>query len=472
VRAGVYVRISRDTAGEGLGVQRQESDCRDLAARLGWDVGELYVDNDLSASSGVRRPAYLRMLDDMAHGRISAVIAWHPDRLTRRPAELEQLIMLADDKGVKFSTCRSGEIDLSTSSGRLVARLLGAVARHEVELKGERQSAKMRQLAMDGRNTGGGSRPFGWNKDRMTLDRVEAQVIRDLAGMAIAGTTLSGLSRHLMAAEIKTAQGGDAWAAGVLKRMLMNPRLAGLSVYRGEIVGKGTWQPVLDEDTWRRVREALTYRGPARNNRGRVSLFQASIIRCGICGFSLLVARRGVELGKLRVYACRERSVVGRPGYGIACNRIAIKAEALEEDVVEQLLARLIHQRNQPMVRAAKGGSERDGSVAHVRDLADLEDLLKANSVDYADGIITRLEFMAIRSRLVEKIDGARDTLDASETPSVPGLTLDHMMTWWGAAGIEQKQAIVRGHIASVTISSHHGARAVYDYRRVSIEWR
>ena len=55
--AAIYVRISQDRGGAGLGVERQEHECRALAQRLGWTVVDVYCDNDLSAFSGRRRPA-------------------------------------------------------------------------------------------------------------------------------------------------------------------------------------------------------------------------------------------------------------------------------------------------------------------------------------------------------------------------------------------------------------------------------
>ena len=39
-RAAIYVRISQDRNGEGLGVKRQREDCLRLAKRLGWVVHE------------------------------------------------------------------------------------------------------------------------------------------------------------------------------------------------------------------------------------------------------------------------------------------------------------------------------------------------------------------------------------------------------------------------------------------------
>lgn len=54
----VYARISQDRSGDELGVTRQLEDCRAEAERRGWTVAEEYVDDDVSAFSGRKRPAY------------------------------------------------------------------------------------------------------------------------------------------------------------------------------------------------------------------------------------------------------------------------------------------------------------------------------------------------------------------------------------------------------------------------------
>ena len=125
--------------GHGLGVERQEQDCRELGARLGWTVVEVFADNDLSAYSGKRRPRYRAMLEAMPAGRIGAVLAWHTDRLHRSPIELEEYIAACNDgRDVPTHTVQAGPLDLSSPSGRMVARQLGAVARYESEHRSER----------------------------------------------------------------------------------------------------------------------------------------------------------------------------------------------------------------------------------------------------------------------------------------------------------------------------------------------
>jgi site-specific DNA recombinase len=85
LRAAIYVRISKDRTGAGLGVARQEEDCAALCRARGWQIVRVYVDNDVSASSGKPRPAWKELLADIKAGRVDAIVCWHVDRLTRSP---------------------------------------------------------------------------------------------------------------------------------------------------------------------------------------------------------------------------------------------------------------------------------------------------------------------------------------------------------------------------------------------------
>src|SRR5262245_194922 len=119
-RVALYARISKDRNGEQAGVTRQLDDCRALAERRGWTVVAEHVDNDISAYSGKRRPGYLALLDDLRHGDADAIVCWHPDRLTRNPRELEDLLDVIESRSLAVATVQAGDVDLSTSSGRAV----------------------------------------------------------------------------------------------------------------------------------------------------------------------------------------------------------------------------------------------------------------------------------------------------------------------------------------------------------------
>src|SRR3954447_6986645 len=162
--AAIYVRISRDKEGAGLGVERQEADCRALAERLGWPVVAGLVDNDISAASRRFPPGHQALLDAVRASRVRAVLAWHTDRLHRRPVELEEFISLAEGCDLQVQTVKAGDLNLSTPSGRMVARMLGAAARGEVDNTRERVRRKKQELAEAGKYRGG-PRPYGFRKD-------------------------------------------------------------------------------------------------------------------------------------------------------------------------------------------------------------------------------------------------------------------------------------------------------------------
>lgn len=205
--AGIYVRISDDTEGLRAGVRRQVEDCRELCELLGWRVVDVYEDNDRSAYRGKRRPEYERMLADIAAGRIDAVAAWHVDRLTRHPRELEEFIEMAEHAGVRLATF-DREIDLSTKDGQFHARILGAVARKDSDDKSRRIRRKHEELAREGKVGGGGHRPFGFETDRVTVNSVEASLIREAVERLLLGESIRSVLRLWEREGVVTPTGG------------------------------------------------------------------------------------------------------------------------------------------------------------------------------------------------------------------------------------------------------------------------
>ena len=190
VRAAIYTRISRDVRGDMLGVDRQRKDCLAFCKSRGWEAVEILTDDDVSAYSRRRvRRGYRRLLQLVKDGNVNAVVAWHPDRLHRSPVELEGFIDIVEASGAKVATVQGGDYDLATASGRMNARIVGAVARHESEHKSERIRAQREQLALAG-GFQGGRRPFGYTADGLTVVEAEAALIREAAERVLAGETL------------------------------------------------------------------------------------------------------------------------------------------------------------------------------------------------------------------------------------------------------------------------------------------
>lgn len=280
--AAIYVRISEDREGARLGVQRQAQDCRELALRLGWDVVALYEDNDISAYSGKARPGYKRLIESLSSGQADAVLAWHPDRLHRRPIELESFMELVEARQILVATVQAGELDLSTPSGRLIARQLGSVARYESEHKATRIRRAFAQRREMGRPHQG-RRLYGYNGTEIVED--EATHIRWAVDRLSQGAAWNAVVRDLNDRGAITST-GKQWDRHTLRRVLSNPRLVGQLVHGGAVVSKGAWQPILSQREWALLQERIAGGPPARGPAVRHLL--SGTLRCGSCGQGLL----------------------------------------------------------------------------------------------------------------------------------------------------------------------------------------
>ena len=236
--------------GAGINAAGQQADCRPLAATLGWTVAEVFTDNDISAYSGKPRPAYRRMLDAIRAGQVDAVLAWHTDRLHRSPTELEEYISICEPRSVPTHCVKAGPLDLTTPSGRLVARQVGAVARYEVEHMAERIRSQKAKATAAGQWTGGG-RPFGYSRDGMALVSAEVDAIKDGVRRVLAGESVYAITKAWQAT-VPPVRGGT-WHAQNVHRVLTRPRNAGLAAHHGEVVGAGSWPAIVSEDEHRAV---------------------------------------------------------------------------------------------------------------------------------------------------------------------------------------------------------------------------
>lgn len=283
----IYTRISADkgkgTDDAGLAVERQETLVRKMLDRKGWTAGQLYVDNDVSAAGKVKRPAYEQMLLDYQAGEFEAIAAYDLDRLWRVPSEFEALLELSEKQGLLLATV-GGDADLSTSNGRLYARIKVAVAKDELEKRSARQKAKFAQNRMAGKNHWQGRRPFGLELDG-TLNQREAEAIRHVADMLLGGATQAACMAYLDENEIRTTW-GNPWKREPFKRTLLHPRLIAKLEHEGELI-PGNWEPVLDEDTWRAVGQVLKTRASRAVKQTEREYTLSGVARCAECGSSV-----------------------------------------------------------------------------------------------------------------------------------------------------------------------------------------
>jgi site-specific DNA recombinase len=436
-RTAIYTRISQDREGAGLGVERQEADCRGLAEQLGWTIVAIHSDNDLSAYSGKPRPGYLALLADLRAGLADAVVCWHTDRLHRSPSELEDYIAVCEHGGVPTQTVKAGPLDLASPSGRMVARQLGAVARYEVEHQIERQQRARLQAATAGR-WGGGRRPYGYGADGVTVMKAEAETLQWAAAQVLAGVSLNAIIAELNARGDRTST-GRPWKPTELRRALCRPRNAGLMVHRGQVVGRADWPPILDDGTWRGVCAVLGDPTRRTNTSTARRWLLSGLAVCGVCGEPVRSFSAGTSRGRATkpVYTCRSGKHVVR------------NAAEIDRFVDQVILERLSRPDARELLAPDQKG---DTSQLHARDaalaarLAELGRLAGEGAIDAIQLVeataIIRQQREEITTQLAAMSRGSvlAGVADASDPAKV-----------WAGLDLSRRRAII-DTLATVTI--------------------
>lgn len=454
VDAAVYCRISQDARGEALGVARQEADCRRLAEGKGWTVAEVYTDNDISAFSGKVRPAYQRMLDDLRAGRVRAVVAWHPDRLHRSPRELEDFVDLIDATKAKVATVTAGDVDLSTPAGRMTARIVGAVARGESEHKSARIRRKALELAQAGKVPGGGLRPYGFERDRVTVREDEAAVVRRLAAATLSGAPMRSLVADLNERGIPTVS-GVPWSPTTLRRLLRSGRISGQREHRGQLVADAVWPGIISKADTARLR-ALLDDATRRTHSGTARTYLLSgLVYCGRPECGARMTSRPTSKG-VRRYHC----AVDRGG----CNRNGIDADGVEATVVADMLDAL----DGPDLEPEESHPDTDGTAA---DVERLEGELAELAEMYAAGRLPLREWLTARTGLDERLQVARSSLLGPALPRVLADDDTPLSDRWPAMGFDLKRAVLDAVVRRVTIAPWTTNRGRFDADRVDIAW-
>jgi DNA invertase Pin-like site-specific DNA recombinase len=453
----IYVRQSKDRTGDGAAVDRQLAECKALAKRNGLTVNpeDVFIDNDVSASKGIR-PGFEKLLAAVRDGRTNTVIVWATDRLYRRLIDLVSLVELAEKHKLTILTVRSGDLDLSTPAGRMLAGMLGSAARYEVEQKGARQVAANEQRAGKGiwQFT---RRPYGYRRD----EHGDAVQVPEEVAVISEGyeRSLAGESGYSIVADWNArgvpAPGGKQWSVSQLRERLANPHYAGLVVHRGEVVGVGTHEPIISRDEFDQFVQQVKARAARRTFDNRTKYLLSGIARCGQCG-GVLFARPEYRRtgGRRMTYQCT------------SCWGVSRILTLVDELVERTLVARLSMPDAASLLSPAVDVAPLLQEAATLRERrADLATLL-------AEGVLTKSDVRDQGERLNARIEEIEEAIGAAQSSGPLGAMVgaDDVESRWAAASLTAKRELIRA-LAEVTVNRQLSTR-VFDPDSVVIRWR
>jgi site-specific DNA recombinase len=258
MRAGIYARYSSDNQDE-RSIEDQLRLCRELAARRGDSIVEIYADYAISGSSLKTRPQALRLLAEAREGRIDVVITEALDRLSRDQEDVAGIFKRLAHAGVAIVTTSEGEINelhigLKGTMNALFLKDLAAKVR-----RGQRG-----RIAA-GKSAGGIG--YGYRvvraldaagelkRGERAIDPAEAAIIRRIFAAAIAGTGARAIAAALNRDGVAAPFGRHWNASSIYGSPQRGTGILCNALYAGRLVYNRV-RMVKDPDTGRRLSRA------------------------------------------------------------------------------------------------------------------------------------------------------------------------------------------------------------------------
>ena len=145
-RTFAYARVST--------VEQMTENQREQIARAGYNIRpKFYVEEQVSGSvPAAQRPGFQRLLERMDEG--DTLVVTKLDRIGRDSIDVQQTVERFQGEGIRLVVLQLGNLDLTSSAGALMVKMLAAVADFERDLIIERTQAGQARARAAGTHMG------------------------------------------------------------------------------------------------------------------------------------------------------------------------------------------------------------------------------------------------------------------------------------------------------------------------------
>lgn len=451
----LYCRISDDHDGEGgmRSVDDQEADGRISVTEHGccFVVGEVWKDPHRSAwNRKVVRPEFNSLMARLHSGEADGLWVYDLTRFSRKPAEGEPLIELAERGLIVLDG--DAQIDLSTPRGKKQFRDGLNSAAYESDQIQKRTKRGKRLKAAKGLSNAS-YRAFAREGKGVAPEQVERErlMVQEVADRILARKSLGECADDMNERGFRTAK-GNLWSSANLRQMLRSPALCGMNVHQGRVLEKRLpGVHALTEEKWLDLENLFLSR---RRGAPATQYLLSGVVRCGKCGAWLygrpepLKPRYG-DGEVRRSYTCTKITRKGGVVHG--CMGVAVDQRELDKWVGKGVLRELGNAANaERLAELAEEGEGRRGEL--VERMAQRRKLAKDMTLKAGLGEIdyeVLQAFLAGHAKFMAELQAELDELDVPVPRSVAAGDVERV---WDVGSLAERRGMVQEAFPDLTV--------------------
>ncbi|MDY4635416.1 MAG: recombinase family protein [Candidatus Limivicinus sp.] len=440
-QAALYIRLSKEDENEGPSesVTNQKSLLDEFVKNNRLSVYDVYIDDGYSGTN-FYRPDFQRMIGDIEAGKVNMVITKDLSRLGRDYIMTGHYMeRYFPEKRVRYISLLDG-IDTGVESTANDITPFRAIMN---DMYAKDISRKIKSVKRDKQRKGqfiGGKPVYGYRmhpteKNKIVVDEGAAVVVRRIFAMALDGISCRKIAAKLNEEGVPTpaAYAGltvpnpgpytGLWSSERISEMLQNETYIGNMVqgrtvkisYKSRkylkqdrenwVVVEGTHEPLVDNETFQKVRMLVNSR---RHTRSRTHDFLLKgLIFCHECGYPLAVLNRKNAAGEDVLYfVCRTYQRFTKAG---VCTCHSIKEKTVTDAVIAKVREvcevclnprELLPMAQEAVEQAQKGNAPENEMQAIQNKIDSLTANLDKMYMDRLSGLLAETDFERIYQRV------------------------------------------------------------------------
>jgi site-specific DNA recombinase len=370
--AAIYARVSSEQQREANTIASQTTSLIEFAQGHDLEVpAEWVFEDDGYSGATLERPGLERVRDLAAEGQIQVVLAYAPDRLSRKYAYQILLIEELSRNGVETLFIKAPQG--ASAEDQLLVQFQGMIAEYERAQILERSRRGKRHRAQSGEVSVMSGAPYGYRYVRKTDEapaayavlEAEARVVERIYQMyTVEGLSIGEVTRRINAERIPTRKASARWERSTVWAVLRNSAYRGVACFgktrtsartrvirplrrRGVVTPSTTagherpreeWIEIpvpalVSEESFARAQELLQ-ENKIRSRRRTIepSIVQGLVI-CQKCGYAFSRTSTQTSARKIHYYQC-----IGSDSWRKLGGRVCDNGRFVRQDLLDQIV--------------------------------------------------------------------------------------------------------------------------------------